>query len=390
MAGRPEDVKSGAAQWGLGLACALLWAAKIWLIPRLNINWDEFYFLSNVHAAARGELTHGFQTAYTHLFTWLPHMAGDEISQIRAARLVTVVLLGISALLIQRLSMRWFTPAAAWTAALAFLAMWPSLKHGGSFRADSLLLPLQLGALLALTSSRLSDRHRGVGAGVLLGCATAITVKAVLLAPVVAAFAIGDRGEWRRGLQRLSWLAAAALATAAALLGAHYLSIQTQGGGAAAAAAQNAWQKTIQNSPWLPQIATLRAMMREDLAFWAVAVAGLCWALWRRMWSVAASVLALLPILFYRNSYPYYYVVMWGPACLLFGAASAGIFEFASRVARPTYATVAMLALPSCWRDRVCDTCSTSPHRARPSSANWWQQSIRSSLRQLPISTTAA
>jgi 4-amino-4-deoxy-L-arabinose transferase-like glycosyltransferase len=211
MAGRPGLVKPRVVQWVLVLACLFFWVTKFWLIPRLNINWDEFFFLSNVHAATRGELTQSLQTFYTRLFAWLPGMSGDEIDQIRVARVLMVALLGFSALLVQRLAARWFPPAAAWTAALAFLAMWPTLKHGGSFRADSLLLPLQLAALVVLTHPRHSDRNRGLGAGVLLGLATAISIKAVLLAPVVAVLGMEHLREWRRGLWRLVWLGAAAL-----------------------------------------------------------------------------------------------------------------------------------------------------------------------------------
>jgi hypothetical protein len=344
MTGQPELVKSRPAQWALALACVLLWAVKFWLIPRLNINWDEFYFLNHVHAATRHELTQGLQTSYTHLFTWLPQLPGDEISQIRVARVLMVALLGFSALLIQRLATRWFTATAAWTAALAFLAMWPTLKHAGSFRADSLLLPLHLAALVVLTHPRLRDSRRDLGAGLLLGIATAISIKTVLLAPVVIALGIGEPGKWRRGLTRLAWLAAAALATAAGLLGAHLLSMSGQGGGAAAAA-QNALQTTVGNMPWIPQRETLQQMLRKDWVFWLAAGAGLAWALWRRLWSAAACVLALLPVVFYRNSFAYYYVVMWGPACIVIAAASAGISDLASRVARPVIAKAAAFSL---------------------------------------------
>ena len=345
MAGRPELVKSRVVHCVLVLACLFLWMTKVWLIPRLNINWDEFFFLSNVHAATRGELTQSLQTFYTHLFAWLPWLSGDEIEQIRAARVLMVALLGVSALLVQRLAARWFPPAAAWTAALAFLAMWPTLKHGGSFRADSLLLPLQLAALVVLTQPQQSDRNRGLGAGVLLGFATAITIKAVLLAPVVAVLGIGELREWRRGLLRLSWLAAAALVTAAALLAAHRLSLEGTDAGAFGAAAEGAWRTTIDDAPWFPQIETLKGLLREDLAFWLVAGAGLAWALWRRLWPVAACALALLPVVFYRNSYSYYYVVMWAPACLTIAAAAAGTHEMAARVARPWIAGTAAFML---------------------------------------------
>jgi Gpi18-like mannosyltransferase len=342
----PEGPGPGTTQWALAFACALILGAKFWLISRLNINWDEFRFLSQVHAAARGELTQGLQNSYTHLFIWLAGLAGDEIAQIRVARVLMVILLGASALLIQRLSTRWFSSTAAWAAALAFLAMWPTLKHGGSFRADSLLLPLQLGALVALTHPQLADRSRGLGAGVLLGLAVTVSVKTILLAPVVALLGMEGRREWRRGLRRLAWLLVAAVGTAALLLMAHMLSLSGQNAIATTGAtAQGAWDKTLRDAPWFPQLSTLREMLREDLAFWLVAAAGLVWALWRRQWSIGACALALLPIVFYRNSFAYYYVVMWGPACVTIAAAVAGVHELTARVARPQLASAAALAI---------------------------------------------
>ncbi|MGH8224148.1 MAG: hypothetical protein ACREQZ_14360, partial [Woeseiaceae bacterium] len=74
--------------FGLGaVACLGLFAYKLFLVGRLNINWDEFLYLNHVHAMARGELTLLFQGAYTHLFQWLTSAAADEAGQIVSARL---------------------------------------------------------------------------------------------------------------------------------------------------------------------------------------------------------------------------------------------------------------------------------------------------------------
>ena len=309
----------------------MLLATKFWLVPRLNINWDEFYFLTLIHAQARHELTQGLQTAYTHLFTWLPRFGGDELEQIRLARVLMVGLLGTSALLLQRLAARWFAPLAAWTAALAFLSMWPVLKHGGSFRADSLLLPLHLAALLLLTHPRLAARGRGISAGLLLGLATAVSVKTVLLAPIVAVFGISGAKDWRHGLRCLAWLGVSAAALAAVLLGSHLLATSPAAAETATISARGAWQKTMVESQWIPQRWVLQDQLRVGMITWLAAGAGLAWALWRRLWPVASGVLALLPILFYRNTFPYYYVVMWAPACLAIAATAQGVQEFLFR-----------------------------------------------------------
>jgi hypothetical protein len=341
MAARATEVKTGPMQWALALACVALLAAKFWLVSRLNISWDEFYFLHLVHAQERGQPTQGLQTAHTHLFGWLPRLSGDEIEQILAGRLMMVALLGASALMIQRLSSRWLSQPAAWVSALAFLSLWPSLKHGGSFRADSILLPLQLASLLVLTHPRLGDRIRGVGAGALLGAATAVTIKAVLLAPVVLVLAVRDWTHWRRELRSLVWLGAAATMTAAVLLGLHLSAVAGTAAEGATTSARNAWEETISRTPWLPRSATLEEQFSAGSLFWFVAGFGVVWALKRRLWSVAGCALSFLPVLFYRNSYAYFFVVMWGPASVTIGAAAQATQDFASR-RRPLYGAIAM------------------------------------------------
>ena len=66
----------------------LLGAYKVLLTGRLNVNWDEFFFLNHVYALKRNELTFVLQSAYTHLFRWLTRLPGNEIDQISAGRLV--------------------------------------------------------------------------------------------------------------------------------------------------------------------------------------------------------------------------------------------------------------------------------------------------------------
>src|SRR5262245_24369690 len=58
--------------------------AKFILITRINVNWDEFYFLEFVHQDVRGELTGRFQTFHVHLFSWLPALGWDVPEQMMA------------------------------------------------------------------------------------------------------------------------------------------------------------------------------------------------------------------------------------------------------------------------------------------------------------------
>src|SRR5690606_28601191 len=65
---------------------ALLLRAR--LLTTLNINWDEFYFLSRVHAYLHGALSDRLLTFHVHLFRWVPSTSSSEIQQIFAMRAV--------------------------------------------------------------------------------------------------------------------------------------------------------------------------------------------------------------------------------------------------------------------------------------------------------------
>ena len=99
---------------------------KFALIRLLNVNWDEFFFLSHVHDLARGELALVLQGSYTHLFSWLLLLPGDEMQQIVAARCVMVALLASDR--------------------LADLAPGPRLARGLSGARRAFCLPLHDGA----------------------------------------------------------------------------------------------------------------------------------------------------------------------------------------------------------------------------------------------------
>ena len=66
---------------------------KVWLVFRLNVNWDEFFYLAHVHSYARGDELATLQTFHVHLFHWLTLLPGGEIAQITAARLVMIGLM---------------------------------------------------------------------------------------------------------------------------------------------------------------------------------------------------------------------------------------------------------------------------------------------------------
>lgn len=336
-------IRSRSLSIGLaGSACIALLIAKLLLIWRININWDEFYFLSHIHALARGDLNQPFQTAYTYLFAWLPHLGHDEIEQILIARIAMFVLMAISAVLLWQLTSHWTSPQAAAIAPLCYLASSPVLRHGAAFRADSLLAPLILGMLILL-STRPANRKTDYLAGVCAGIAFTVSVKAILIAPLVLAAVLlepmATNRCWRSRLEnatgRLARFSISAIGIAGPLLLISWLVLPIAPEQTAGSFAAHASSKTLLEGHLIPQLTSLQATLAADWLIWGLMCGGLVVSLLRRNFLVTSSGLSLLPILFYRNSFPYYYIVMLLPAVMLAAAFFDGTRQFLqNRVSR--------------------------------------------------------
>lgn len=334
----------------IGVLLLTLLSLKALLIRRININWDEFNFLSHVHEQARGELTLLIQGSYTHLFTWLTQIAGHEIEQVIAGRSVMLGLLTVTVLLVWKLASRWLSPGAAATACVCYLAMLPVMKHGGSFRYDSLLAPLLLFTLVALTSKSTSTA-RSVVAGISLGASAAISVKAALMIPLVLALMTAvemQRGslDWLRNVARTgATTGAAAIVSAVLLLAIHGMSLTEEPQHAGQYIAASA-QKTLVETPLFPRSKSYSETRREDSLAWLLIYAGTLGALLQaRYRSASVLSLSLIPILFYRNAFSYYYVIMLAPACVLAGVAVETIHRALIDHARHVFATLMLCTL---------------------------------------------
>jgi len=333
------------ALWFSALAASLLLLFyKFVLIGRLNINWDEFYYLSYVHAGMRGELNLLLHGAYTHLFSWLPFLDTDEIGQIAAARTVMMVLLCITAWLVWRLARIWTNGFAALLAPFVYLSSMPVMVHGGSFRSDSLLAPLLMGALVVLASAR-GEVRRDLWAGVMLGAALTATIKTAIFAPVIAglllfrdgtrAFAPGS--QFRGAAAAAIRLAAIAGATTVLLVFLHSLTIAGDAESAVEFGTRAA-TKTLVDVPWFPRLDYLLRYVHWQPLHWLLILLGTLAALARRRFDLACLSLALLPVALYRNAYSYFYIVMLAPLSVLAAYAVHEMRDYVSRRARPSTA----------------------------------------------------
>jgi hypothetical protein len=335
------------------IAVVGLLAYKFVLARLLNVNWDEFYFLSHIYELDRGQLTLLLLGAYTHLFSWLPRVDGGEIAQIIVARQQMTVLLVVNAWLIWRLGRRWLSGFAAVIPPFVYLSAIPVMIHGGSFRNDSLLAPLSTGALLLLTTPNRNHRNEW-GAGILCGLAFAITVKAVLFAPLFLALIWFTRTQShtshpkvRAGfVYSVGRVGVAAIACAAVIVGLHSLAVVPAPDDSLGMLATAMAKKTVVDTPWFPRLEFLTTYIRWQPLPWLLILLGFVTALLRRRFDIASLMLALLPLAFYRNAYPYYYVVMLAPTSCLVGYAMK---EIADVVAQHRGRQLALTALAVVW-----------------------------------------
>jgi hypothetical protein len=309
-------------------------AVRFELLSRININWDEFLYLSRVHAFDRGELTSAFLTFHVQLFQWLVAVPGNEIDQMIAARYSIFVLRIATTVLVFLLGLRLGGRSAGLVAAVASLGFTYVIRHGESFRADPLIAFLFL--LCAALMAWRRDRPWAVtAAAAAFALGAAISVKMAVYVPALAGF--GIVGLWtsgdvdrRRGLRDAAIFVTVSAAT--------FLALTLWHAAATSAPESEVARRGIASGAGMlgnPQLHVFTASLRSDAAFWALFVIGIVFAarnLLRKGATRDARGSALLlfalltpltSLLIYRNTFEYFYVALVPLASLACGYAAA-------------------------------------------------------------------
>lgn len=287
-------------------------------VARRNVHPDEFIFLANVHAWVRGEPMRLFQTAYVHLFAWLPGLGWDELAQVRMGRGILLAAWVASLALLHRLALQATDRLGAAASVASAALLGENLVHAASFRVDGLMAPVFLGACLAATAPGL---RRLALAGALGGVLVALSVKGVLLLPVITGLAlISLEGRTDRGRLALAGTGAFGAALGGAfLVHAALLPVGPLPVGAPATEGEflrNAASRMLLAGDALPNQATFLRSLLLDLPAWAFAAAGVMTALRglrkergsRRGWLVVLLAMPALLFLVYRNLWAYAFV----------------------------------------------------------------------------------
>lgn len=339
------------------LIAAILFSllVKFALIGRLNVNWDEFYFLELVHQYARGELAGRFQTFHVHLFSWLPLLGWDEIDQIVAGRAIMAVAAAASALLTYGIARRFAPRSGALFGVLAYVSATVVVEHGASFRVDPIVTLLSLLALFAIL--RKPGGLRGAAlAGAAMALAVLLTVKSAFYVAVIgAAFWCLEPTMRRRTPLGLAF-AVSFLAAIAVLYLFHVLTLAPQPTAGAGAFLRSSAYKVLLEEGFFPRILDLLRIVVINPLFWVMLAEGaaIAWTVARSPanrggWQALLPLVLALPILtpfFYRNAFPYFYPFILPPAAILVGLS----FEKHRRRsnASPVFPLAALLVVLQC------------------------------------------
>lgn len=321
----------------------LLIAAQVFLVFTKSFNWDEFYHFSMVHDLPKGRLTWDFQTLYIRLFLWVPAVTDDLIAQLQIARLGMLCFELVAVAMIVRLAREFVDHKAALVTGIAYLAGGYIFTQGFSFRTDPvatapLMMALYLFATKDLTIGRL------LTVGVLVGLAGLVTIKSIFYAPCFLAFAIrrlmDSPAAWRAAALRIAAVPIVALLTFVVVLQLHRIGLDVR---AAGVPSLEGWVSAFLGDG--PGERTTYIFQQMELA--PVITAGVLLSLLavlrlprRNAIATLGLLLPLLTLLFYRNTFPYFFVFLLAPVCVGIAPAIGLLLKFSG-----TWIALAVLAI---------------------------------------------
>lgn len=304
-------------------------ALKLYLVFRLKIQWDEFFFLSHIHSYLRGSLGSQFQTFHVHFFTWLPLVSENEIDQVIAARILMYLLLVGSSVLTYLIGRQFLNRSGALFGLLCYLSLSNLIEHGASFRADSICPFFFLFAVYQVIKTN-RNRTSRLAAGVALAVALMISIKSAFYLVTILAIMTAQfysSGSRTRMLKSASQLFLSFSLAYVLLYAGHYLSLDIKPALPAGEFVDRVYSKVIMTTNLFPGLGTLLVSLYRNPLVWTYLLIGILWLTCIResglkpgLRSILLSFLTLLaPLVFYRNSYPYFFVFIISPAIVLCG-----------------------------------------------------------------------
>lgn len=271
-----------------------------------NINWDEFYFLSHVHANLNGTLDRPLQTVFVHAFGWLSNVSNNEVDQIAAARLVMLGFFAATCFALHQIAKAVTDNAAADIAVLAFVTSGFAIAHGGSFRTHPMAASLLMCAVAIMMTTRMGLLQI-IAVAVLSAFALLVTVKSALYLPIYIGTLLW-RWDDRSVVLRCLAAGLLALVIAAVLFMWHASGITPKEGAEVANNLGEAARVTLGGNGLLPRWPEISLWLMFSAGAVLLAGSSLWAAPTKRLFAVLILfALPLLSVVIYRNAFPYFF-----------------------------------------------------------------------------------
>lgn len=299
------------------LAAVIL--CQIWLIFVKAINWDEFLHFSQIYELKAGKLGSSIQTLPTRLFSWSILVSQDVITQIQAIRLVMLACALLAAAAVVALAQRLVRFEIALLCGLVFLTAGFVFTNAFTYRTDPVAAAALMWSLYVFAAGPLTWK-RAILAGLLVGFAGALTIKSIFYLPCFAAVAWLHWTEKGAGkLRRFLIFCATGLAAMlcfALLVGLH-------GAGLPASEAQGSnLQRSLGNFLRFFEFQKIRYVFAQATFAPVVTASLIALPFVARKMSARTIIMLLglcgplLCILFYRNTFPYFFTFLLPPVCV--------------------------------------------------------------------------
>ena len=308
----------------------LLILCQSWLILEKAINWDEFLHFGQIYELADGRLRSSIQTLDTRLFGWATRVSPDVITQIQAIRFVMLACAVLTAACITALARRLVSFEIALVCGLVYLSAGFVFTNAFTYRNDPVAAAALMSALCAFAFGKLYWM-RAVIIGILIGFAGALTIKSIFYLPCFVAIAwlqwSGPDGRKFRNIALLCSIVAVALLSFALIITLH------RAGLPASEAPTNGLDRSLGNFLRVFEFEHIRYVFLEAI-FAPVVTVGLVMLPFvaRRLPKQTRILLfglcgPLLCLLFYRNTFPYFFTFILPPACVAIAPVMSKLIE---------------------------------------------------------------
>lgn len=327
----PKAIKR--IEFGLFVFITVALCLKFRLIFQININQDEFAFLSKIYSYNRGALTGQFQTFHVHFFRWIPYFSKNEVTQIIIARSVMYLFFLGTCLLTYFIGKRFISRSGALFAVICFLSFSFVVVNGSGFRADT-ISALFCVLSIYLIVSRYHSKFAMITAGLSIAFSLMITIKSVFhlltIGAIFLCIFMTEQNRWEN-IKQLAHFLIAFVIGYFFLYQFHIYTLHQKILGEPSQFLRHTSSKVIVLHKFFPGWKFLNLSIYQNLIIWILLIAGIIFVIWtirvgikdktRDKMILLTFLFPIFSLVFYRNSFPYFYVFILTPAIIFCGVA---------------------------------------------------------------------